>query len=150
MMLRVLTSILAFGLAIQAMALPYSNTTMSTIAIANTNHPRNHEHDKWGRPGKIPYRLFPPCYVDCFDNGRIAHKTRPLLIDVPSPGDIRDFTVEEFCHTKLSLTRRWIVEHLRWCVKPSCGACKPHGCNNDARAVYIKICGSPPFATFSD
>ncbi|ETS75838.1 hypothetical protein PFICI_12782 [Pestalotiopsis fici W106-1] len=66
-----------------------------------------------GRPGKIPYRRFPQCYIDCFDSEGIDSKTWPAI------GDIRDLTTHEFCYSQHMWVANWFLEHLQFCV----GAC---------------------------
>ncbi|KAF2993916.1 hypothetical protein E8E14_002163 [Neopestalotiopsis sp. 37M] len=37
-----------------------------------------------GRPGKIPYKRFPPCYIKCFDSEGIDSKTDSAIGDIPN------------------------------------------------------------------
>lgn len=87
-----------------------------------------------GRPGKLPYKRFPPCYAKCFDSEGIESKTSGLI------GDIRDLTTEEFCRTKIWWTGLWFLRHLQWCTKGECKSCSKT-CHHDAGKTYYELCG---------
>ncbi|KAI0177415.1 hypothetical protein BJ166DRAFT_491257 [Pestalotiopsis sp. NC0098] len=137
-MLRVLILLAAFVLAVQALAIPYSNTTTLTQNITATDNQSLYTRDdQWGRPGKFPYRRFPPCFVDCFDSEGIDSKTWPAI------GDIRDLTTDEFCRTQQTWVMGWVIDHLQFCVRGACADCR-RPCNQQARDTWTDICGKPP------
>ncbi|KAI1847582.1 hypothetical protein JX266_006434 [Neoarthrinium moseri] len=98
--------------------------------------------DDEGRPGKIPYRRFPKCYVECFDSEGTDDKTWPAI------GDIRDLTTHEFCHSQWVWVGNWMLEHLQFCVAGypgstgRCEHCRPQ-CHQEAKKVMDSLCGTP-------
>ncbi|KAH6656880.1 hypothetical protein BKA67DRAFT_655185 [Truncatella angustata] len=87
-----------------------------------------------GRPGKVPYRKLPPCYVKCFDSE--GQKTWPAI------GDVRDLTADEFCHSQWTWSGNWIKEHLQFCVAGECDSCPRH-CYDPAKKWFDDVCGRP-------
>ncbi|KAI0176818.1 hypothetical protein BJ166DRAFT_490704 [Pestalotiopsis sp. NC0098] len=76
----------------RSFAAPFSNNTY--MQQHGVDRRQANEDGSWGRRGKIPYRKFPKCYVDCFDSEGVTSKTSMFI------GDIRDLTTYEFCHSQ--------------------------------------------------
>ncbi|KAK6072182.1 hypothetical protein SCUP515_07514 [Seiridium cupressi] len=136
MYLKQLLTSLVLVTGTMASPVPHNVTATTTPSCAST--PSNdtlmaRADDQWGRPGKVPYRKSPKCYVDCFDSESTDDKTWPAI------GDIRDLTTYEFCHSQYTWVGTWFKEHLQFCTGSACAYCSPQ-CNHDAKAVFDSIC----------
>ncbi|ETS78819.1 hypothetical protein PFICI_08672 [Pestalotiopsis fici W106-1] len=133
-----------FQLFGRSAAVPFNSTDMQQHVVNQTestvtgqeSHKRHMAaaSEAEGRPGKVPYRKFPPCYVKCFDSESITSKTSMFI------GDIRDLTTYEFCESQAGWVGTWIFDHLQYCVHGECSHCVP-GCGKDSGKVYEEICG---------
>ncbi|KAK9418692.1 hypothetical protein SUNI508_07712 [Seiridium unicorne] len=119
-----------------ASPLPLNDTAMTPRCTSTSARSTLTAGFEEGRPGKVPYRRFPQCYVDCFDSEGTDDKTWPAI------GDIRDLTTEEFCHTQWTWVGTWFKEHLQFCTGGACAHCSPQ-CNEDAKTYFDSLCGRP-------
>lgn len=83
------------------------------------------------KEGKVPFWDLPLCYQTCVNEkawdtwGRI--------------GDIRELTINEYCHTKWVWTDRWLYNSLHFCTKQECKGCQPF-CGRDSAIWYHQTC----------
>ncbi|KAF7539489.1 hypothetical protein G7054_g2100 [Neopestalotiopsis clavispora] len=133
-----------FQLFGRSLTLPFNSTNMQQHGASRkqlnlTKQKRYRRHlaaaaEDEGRPGKVPYRRFPECYVKCFDSEGVTSKTSMFI------GDIRDLTVHEFCVSQDGWVGGWIYDYLLPCVRGGCDHCDPE-CGIASGKVYEGICG---------
>ncbi|KAI1077409.1 hypothetical protein F5B20DRAFT_275200 [Whalleya microplaca] len=85
-----------------------------------------------GPNDRIPYEYLPKCYAGCFDAN--------CCNAMGGIDDIRALTVHEWCHSKYIWVGNWLLDHLQWCVGPSCKFCRP-GCVEAAHKWHTDMCG---------
>lgn len=106
-----------------------TNTTLRTRGSGD-----GRDYSTLGRPGKVPLHELPHCYQRCMiDNCCNAM--------VGGPGDIRELTTEEFCHTKWFYVGLWIFDHLSFCLDDVCASCRPK-CLEESNQWMRRVCGS--------
>ncbi|KAI1073659.1 hypothetical protein F5B20DRAFT_566357, partial [Whalleya microplaca] len=55
------------------------------------------------------------------------------------PGDVREMTTHEFCHSKWFYVGNWLFDHLQWCVQDACHGCVPT-CSDAAHRWMRNVC----------
>ncbi|KAI0173120.1 hypothetical protein GGR52DRAFT_374123 [Hypoxylon sp. FL1284] len=80
----------------------------------------------------LPWHELPECYQRCMETN--------CCNGYPNFGDVREWTVEEFCYTERRKLRDWIHYHYQWCLRDLCGGCRPK-CRTDADLWERKTCG---------
>ncbi|RYP05259.1 hypothetical protein DL764_003920 [Monosporascus ibericus] len=85
---------------------------------------------------KVPIDELPPCYYEC-----IVENCCNMMIG--GPGDVRDLSINEFCHTKWFYVGNWIFDRLVNCVGDKCKDC-PDDCAGESRRWMKRVCGRGP------
>ncbi|RYP71956.1 hypothetical protein DL769_004561 [Monosporascus sp. CRB-8-3] len=85
---------------------------------------------------KVPIDELPPCYYEC-----MVENCCNMMIG--GPGDVRDLTINEFCHTKWFYVGNWLFDKLVNCVGDKCKNC-PDDCAAESRHWMKRVCGRGP------
>ncbi|CAJ2507329.1 Uu.00g085150.m01.CDS01 [Anthostomella pinea] len=102
------------------------------VSAANYTIPIN---SKYKGSDRMPIDELPECYRKCIDNNCCN-------MMLGGPGDVRQLTFHEFCHSKWSYVGNWMFDHLADCVSPKCKSCWPE-CRDGSDMWMKRVCGHP-------
>ena len=100
----------------------------------NTNTTLNERAAQCSGDDMVPIEALPPCYKKCVLDNCCNFWAGP------GPGDVRDMTVNDFCHKSSIKVFNWMWDHVAPCVKNECTDCRPK-CWEDSNTWMKDVCG---------
>ena len=82
---------------------------------------------------KVPIDELPPCYYKCM----VDNCCNMML---GGPGDVRQMTTYEFCHSKWFYVGNWLYDTVQDCIIDECAPCRP-ACRDESNDWMTRVCG---------
>ena len=112
----------------------FMNGTTTSPHDSNVNTTLNTRETQCDGGDMVPIDTLPPCYRKCVLDNCCNFWAGP------GPGDVRDMTVNDFCHKSSIKVFNWMWDHVAPCVKYECASCRPK-CWEDSNVWMKNVCG---------